>query len=73
MLSKEAATAWILRRGLGATAEPLLLRDNDLEELVVLTGRVRWVRGSRCGCIVPSAAEGTPNVEIARRWVSGRR
>ncbi len=51
----------------GATAEPLLLRDNDREELVVLT------RSSSVGAglaararIVLLAAEGTPNVEIAR-------
>jgi transposase len=50
----------------GATAEPLLLRDNDREELVVLT------RSSSVGAglaararIVLLAAEGTPNVEIA--------
>ena len=51
----------------GATAEPLLLRDNDREELAVLT------RSSSVGAglaararIVLLAAEGTPNVEIAR-------
>jgi transposase len=51
----------------GATAGPLLLRDNDREELVVLT------RSSSVGAglaararIVLLAAEGTPNVEIAR-------
>jgi transposase len=51
----------------GATAEPLLLGDNDREELVVLT------RSSSVGAglaararIVLLAAEGTPNVEIAR-------
>ena len=51
----------------GATAEPLLLRDNDRDELVVLT------RSSSVGAglaararIVLLAAEGTPNVEIAR-------
>ena len=51
----------------GATAEPLLLRDNDREELVGLT------RSSSVGAglaararIVLLAAEGTPNVEIAR-------
>jgi transposase len=51
----------------GATAELLLLRDNDREELVVLT------RSSSVGAglaararIVLLAAEGTPNVEIAR-------
>jgi transposase len=51
----------------GATAEPLLLRDNDREELVVLT------RSSSVGAglaararIVLLAAEGTPNVDIAR-------
>ena len=51
----------------GATAEPFLLRDNDREELVVLT------RSSSVGAglaararIVLLAAEGTPNVEIAR-------
>ena len=51
----------------GATAEPLLLRDNDREQLVVLT------RSSSVGAglaararIVLLAAEGTPNVDIAR-------
>ena len=51
----------------GATAEPLLLRQNDREELVGLT------RSSSVGAglaararIVLLAAEGTPNVEIAR-------
>jgi transposase len=51
----------------GATAEPLLLRDNEREELVALT------RSSSVGAglaararIVLLAAEGTPNVEIAR-------
>jgi transposase len=51
----------------GATAEPLLLRDNDRDELVGLT------RSSSVGAglaararIVLLAAEGTPNVEIAR-------
>ena len=52
----------------GATAEPLLLRDNDRDELVVLT------RSSSVGAglaararIVLLAAEGMPNVEIAER------
>jgi transposase len=51
----------------GATAEPLLLRQNDRDELVGLT------RSSSVGAglaararIVLLAAEGTPNVEIAR-------
>jgi transposase len=51
----------------GATAEPLLLRENEREELVGLT------RSSSVGAglaararIVLLAAEGTPNVEIAR-------
>ena len=51
----------------GATAEPLLLRENDRDELVGLT------RSSSVGAglaararIVLLAAEGTPNVEIAR-------
>jgi transposase len=51
----------------GATAEPLLLRDNDREELVVLTrsSSVRAGLAARAR-IVLLAAEGTPNVEIAR-------
>jgi len=51
----------------GATAEPLLLRENDRDELVGLT------RSSSVGAglaararIVLLAADGTPNVEIAR-------
>ncbi len=51
----------------GATAEPLLLREHDRDELVGLT------RSSSVGAglaararIVLLAAEGTPNVEIAR-------
>jgi transposase len=51
----------------GATAEPLLLRENDRDELVGLT------RSSSVGAglaararIVLLAAEGRPNVEIAR-------
>jgi transposase len=51
----------------GATAEPLLLRQNDRDKLVGLT------RSSSVGAglaararIVLLAAEGTPNVEIAR-------
>jgi transposase len=51
----------------GATAEPLLMRENDRDELVVLT------RSSSVGAglaararIVLLAADGTPNVEIAR-------
>jgi transposase-like protein len=51
----------------GATAEPLLLRQDDRDELVGLT------RSSSVGAglaararIVLLAAEGTPNVEIAR-------
>ena len=52
----------------GATAEPLLLRENDRDELVGLT------RSSSVGAglaqrarIVLLAAEGTPNAEIAER------
>ena len=52
----------------GATAEPLLLRENDRDELVGLT------RSSSVGAglaararIVLLAAEGTPNTEIAQR------
>jgi transposase/DNA-binding CsgD family transcriptional regulator len=51
----------------GATAEPLLLRQNDRDELIGLT------RSSSVGAglaararIVLLAADGTPNVEIAR-------
>ena len=51
----------------GATAEPLLLREGDHDELVGLTrssaGRAGLAARAR---IVLLAAEGTPNVEIAR-------
>ena len=51
----------------GATAEPLLLRDNDREELVVLTRSSSVSAGLAARVrIVLLAAEGTPNVEIAR-------
>ena len=51
----------------GATAEPLLLRDNDREELVVLTRSSSVSAGLAARArIVLLAAEGTPNVEIAR-------
>ena len=50
-----------------ATAPPLLLRDNDYDELVRLTrssaGRAGLAARAR---IVVLASEGTPNVEIAR-------
>ena len=51
----------------GVTAEPLLLREGDRDELVGLTrssaGRAGLAARAR---IVLLAAEGTPNVEIAR-------
>ena len=51
----------------GATAEPLLLREGDHDKLVGLTrssaGRAGLAARAR---IVLLAAEGTPNVEIAR-------
>ena len=51
----------------GATAEPLLLRDNDREELVVLTRSSSVSAGLAARArIVLLAAEGMPNVEIAR-------
>ncbi len=50
-----------------ATAPPLLLRENDHDELVRLTrssaGRAGLAARAR---IVLLASEGTPNVEIAR-------
>jgi transposase len=51
----------------GATAEPLLLRQNDHERLVGLTRSSAAPSGLAARArIVLLAAEGTPNVEIAR-------